>query len=126
MMRFGVEARVPFLDPIVVKKALSIPFHLKNDPEKKILRSAYKDILPDQIVNQPKKALKFPFELIVKKEEVEKYIKGNNDEKANEMVNSLYKGLKHGEKNAARDLWNLFLFKKWMEINQIPETLEME
>lgn len=121
MMRFGVEARVPFLDPLVVKKALSIPYEEKQSPEKKALREAYRGILPDSIIDRPKKALKFPFHLLIQNEEVEKIIKEDNDETAKEIIEELYKGLKRGDKDAGRNLWNLFLLKKWIKINQMPD-----
>jgi len=56
-MRHGVEARVPFLDTDVIAMAQTIPPHLKlfTDPngyriEKWILRKAFEDMLPAEIV----------------------------------------------------------------------------
>ncbi|MBO0887397.1 MAG: hypothetical protein J2O38_08350, partial [Acidimicrobiales bacterium] len=50
-MGHGVEARVPYLDPALVRVALRIPTELKvrDGDEKWILRQAFEDILPDYI-----------------------------------------------------------------------------
>jgi asparagine synthase (glutamine-hydrolysing) len=50
-MGHGVEARVPYLDPAVVRVAMQIPVELKvrGGEEKWILRRAFSDVLPDYI-----------------------------------------------------------------------------
>jgi asparagine synthase (glutamine-hydrolysing) len=50
-MAFGVEARVPFLDPAMVALALRLPMTLKvrDGTEKWILRQAFADVLPGYI-----------------------------------------------------------------------------
>jgi asparagine synthase (glutamine-hydrolysing) len=60
-MRHGVEARVPFLDTDLVSLAQSIPPALKIERrsgaravEKWILRKAFEDLLPDEIVGRQK------------------------------------------------------------------------
>ena len=52
----GVEARVPFLDPALVRLAMRIPIDLKlhDGQEKWIVREAFSDVLPDYIRNRPK------------------------------------------------------------------------
>jgi len=52
-MAHGLEARVPFLDVAVVRFAFGLPNNLKlgsDNIEKWILRQAFKDYLPDEIV----------------------------------------------------------------------------
>jgi asparagine synthase (glutamine-hydrolysing) len=55
-MGSGVEARVPFLDPALVRLAMRIPIELKlhDGQEKWILREAFADVLPDYIRRRPK------------------------------------------------------------------------
>jgi asparagine synthase (glutamine-hydrolysing) len=55
-MAFGVEARVPFLDPALVELAMRLPIDLKmrDGVEKWILREAFADMLPDYIRARPK------------------------------------------------------------------------
>lgn len=56
-MAFGLEARVPFLDVRSVALGLGLPaewkFH-KDRPSKFLLRQAFADNLPEEIVNRPK------------------------------------------------------------------------
>jgi asparagine synthase (glutamine-hydrolysing) len=55
-MAFGVEARVPFLDPAMVALAMRLPMSLKvrNGTEKWILRRAFAGLLPSYIAQRPK------------------------------------------------------------------------
>lgn len=53
----GLELRVPFLDPTVLEYAKSLPGELKapnGGIEKKVLRDAFKDWLPDEVINRRK------------------------------------------------------------------------
>lgn len=61
-MAHSVEARTPYLDQELVKFTKSIPiqyFGTPHDP-KKILRDAYRGILPDIITNNPKNGFTVP------------------------------------------------------------------
>lgn len=55
-MGYGVEARVPYLDPALVELALRMPADLKarDGQEKWIMRQAFADMLPDYITARPK------------------------------------------------------------------------
>jgi asparagine synthase (glutamine-hydrolysing) len=55
-MGHGVEARVPFLDPDLVRLAMRLPIGLKlrDGQEKWIVRTAFADLLPDYIRLRPK------------------------------------------------------------------------
>lgn len=55
-MGAGVEARVPFLDPAMVRLAMRIPISMKlrDGQEKWIVRHAFADLLPDYIRQRPK------------------------------------------------------------------------
>jgi len=57
-MAHGLEARVPFLDVDSVSTALSLPPEWKlqrnGRPAKDLLRRAYQDLLPEEIVYRPK------------------------------------------------------------------------
>lgn len=56
-MAYGVEARVPFLDMDFVRFAFTIPLSMKIGPEnqeKWVLRKAFSDILPDEILYRKK------------------------------------------------------------------------
>jgi asparagine synthase (glutamine-hydrolysing) len=55
-MGHGVEARVPFLDPDLVRLAMRLPieFKLRDGQEKWIVRTAFAGLLPDYIRLRPK------------------------------------------------------------------------
>ncbi len=62
-MRNSLEVRVPFLDTPVVEYLLSLPESAKMDARPKaLLVAALGDILPDEIVAQPKRTFTFPWE----------------------------------------------------------------
>jgi asparagine synthase (glutamine-hydrolysing) len=57
MMASTIECRSPFLSPKVVAYGLSSPYSMR-DGEKKLLKEAFRDILPAEILNRDKKPLK--------------------------------------------------------------------
>ncbi|MBF6332655.1 asparagine synthase (glutamine-hydrolyzing) [Nocardia transvalensis] len=59
---FGVEGRYPFMDPGVVEYAAALPIEwkLNGTREKHILREAYADVLPPEIVDRPKFGMRVP------------------------------------------------------------------
>ncbi len=62
MMAHAVEARVPYLDHLLVEYAMTIPPHLKlkGGVEKHILRKAMAGRLPEAITKRPKKGFGVP------------------------------------------------------------------
>jgi asparagine synthase (glutamine-hydrolysing) len=58
MMNQTVELRCPFLAPKVVKYAMSVPWARRT--EKQVLKEAFKDLVPEKILNRPKHPLKAP------------------------------------------------------------------
>lgn len=61
-MRNSLEVRVPFLDYRVVEFAFSIPVSSKIDSrlKKKIVQDAFRDVLPAELYNRPKKGFEVP------------------------------------------------------------------
>jgi len=57
MMKYTIELRAPFLAPYIVKHALKTPYILR-DGEKKVLKEAFKDIVPKEIIDRDKHPLK--------------------------------------------------------------------
>lgn len=57
-MSNSVEARLPFLDPELIKASLAVPQeqNVTVDSEKEVLRAAFKDILPREIYRRNKAA----------------------------------------------------------------------
>ena len=63
-MANSLEVRVPFLDHNVVEFVRSLPgkYKLKNGVGKHILREAFRDDLPQEILTRPKKGFEVPLE----------------------------------------------------------------
>lgn len=61
-MAFGLEARAPFLDQELVSLALSLPLNQKviHGKTKVALKRALAGILPEEILNRPKKGFQVP------------------------------------------------------------------
>lgn len=61
-MAHGVEARVPFLDPELVRYVyrLPIPYKLSNGESKRVLRAAIADIVPDWVIGRAKQGFGAP------------------------------------------------------------------
>jgi asparagine synthase (glutamine-hydrolysing) len=61
-MANGLEVRVPFLDFEVVNFIFSLPsdFKINKNLRKRVLQDAFKDILPTQLYNRPKKGFEVP------------------------------------------------------------------
>jgi len=63
-MHHSLEVRVPFLDHPLVEFVVGLPDSAKRHGEtpKALLSEALKDLLPDEIVRQPKRTFTFPWE----------------------------------------------------------------
>jgi asparagine synthase (glutamine-hydrolysing) len=61
-MAYGVEVRVPFLDPDLVAFSERLPDSLKirGQESKFVLRQSLRGILPDEIITRPKSGFGFP------------------------------------------------------------------
>ncbi len=117
MMANGIEARVPYLDPEVVKVAIDISFRHKVNPKKKILRTSFKNDFPDWMLNPEKKPLKLPYDLFVTRPEVKDYLMKGSFFFTKEEVQELYKkGGDSPPRNWGRKLWQIYLLTKWHEL----------
>jgi asparagine synthase (glutamine-hydrolysing) len=61
-MRHSLEVRAPFLDPALVELALSRPAseHFSASSGKRLLRSALRGLVPDRILDAPKRGFEVP------------------------------------------------------------------
>lgn len=60
-MAWGLELRVPFLDPFVVSTLSAIPAAQRLRPHKALLLDAVPEV-PEWVANQPKRGFMFPFQ----------------------------------------------------------------
>jgi asparagine synthase (glutamine-hydrolysing) len=61
-MAHGLEVRVPFLDHHIVDYVFGLPVSSKINPyiRKRILQDAFRDLLPAELYNRPKKGFEVP------------------------------------------------------------------
>lgn len=127
-MANSLEVRVPFLDHEIVDFAFSLPvdYKINGNLRKRILRDAFKDILPASLYKRPKKGFEVPLVKWFRKE-----LKGELD---NHLFNQSFienqgifdwrsvKGLRDqihsnnpGDSHAK--IWALYVFQRWWKIN---------
>lgn len=123
-MAVSLETRAPFLDPRVGQFAASIPveYKLKGSKGKYILKQAVKDLLPQTILDRPKKGFGIP---------IAEWLKGRLNPLLHDMLgparlkdqglfNSDYvqKLISQHETGVAshhKELWTLLVFQLWLE-----------
>lgn len=122
-MAASIELRVPFLDKEVLEVAsnLSLNQKISKDATKVLLREAFKDIVPEHIVN--KRKLGFPTPIRVWLKQDLGLIVKESIEKANvsHLINKSYAYKLIDEhiqdkKDNSRKIWTIFCFCLWHEI----------
>ena len=123
-MANGLEVRVPFLDYEVVNFISSLPVDYKITPDirKRILQDAYKDILPIQLYNRPKKGFEVPLLKWFKKEMKslilddllsEKFITEQNIFNYTEIEKLKKKLFSSNPEDVHARIWGLIVFQWW-------------
>jgi len=124
-MAHSVEARVPFLDHKVVEYSMSLPSNIKlsGTNGKYILKKAVGDLLPEAIVNRPKKGFNIPIGIWMQKDlgevmtsviESERFAHRGcfNQAAFSRLVQG--KGLSKGKANYAT--WLAFMTEMWCRV----------
>lgn len=119
-MAHSLEARVPFLNTVMLEMAAEMPLDLKlhGFTRKYLLRRAMKGVLPDDIVNRPKKGFNIP---------VARWFRGalkgllldvlSHDHGVFDMdaVQRLVKDHLDGTRDNRKQLWTLLVFQLWYD-----------
>jgi asparagine synthase (glutamine-hydrolysing) len=123
-MAVSLETRAPFLDPRIGQFAASIPveYKLKGSKGKYILKEAVKDLIPQTILNRPKKGFGIP---------IAEWLKGRLNPLLHDMlaparlkeqnlfdsdyVQQLIKEHETGAASHHKELWTLLVFQLWWE-----------
>lgn len=123
-MANSIEIRVPFLDNNLVEFALSIPSSLKvkNGVKKYLLKKAFDDIIPHEILYGPKTGFGVPYSFWIQKPLLE-YLKNNiNDpvvKRSNlldiEKINRLVQKHASGAGNYGFLLWKCLILAIWIK-----------
>lgn len=123
-MANSLEVRVPFLDHELVDFVFSLPEDMKinRSLRKRILQDTYRNILPDQLYNRPKKGFEIPLLDWLKtslRSELDEYLFDKERIIEQDIFNwgeveQLKKQLfsKNPEDSHAR-VWGLYIFQKW-------------
>ncbi|MDO8281054.1 MAG: asparagine synthase (glutamine-hydrolyzing) [Thermodesulfovibrionia bacterium] len=122
-MSHGLEARSPFLDHVFVEWANSLPLSYKKD--KHILKEAFRDYLPYDIIKRKKAGFNPPLARwmrTVLKESIESYLL-SEDSPLSFMNRDVIKKMndihQSGRANMSEPLWSLLVLAVWTEKNRI-------
>lgn len=123
-MAQGLEVRVPFLDYTVVDFIFSLPDSYKITPQlrKRVLQDAFKDVLPTELHNRPKKGFEVPLlkwfrremkSLIMDDLLSEKFIQQQNIFDYNEIKKLKTQLFSSNPGDIHARIWALIVFQWW-------------
>jgi len=123
-MANGLEVRVPFLDYEVVNYFSTLPseFKINANLRKRILQDTYKDLLPAQLYNRPKKGFEVPLlkwfqremkSLIMDDLLSEKFITQQNIFNYSEIEKLKRKLFSSNPEDIHARIWGLVVFQWW-------------
>ena len=127
-MMNSLEARVPFLDSKIVDFAFKLPieYKLEGSNKKKILKDAFKDLLPEQVFDFSKKGFGLPLRIWFKNELKEELLQLLNEVAIQkqgvfeaDFIRKLLEEHMTNKENHSSKLWLLFVFQKWYAKNMI-------
>jgi asparagine synthase (glutamine-hydrolysing) len=123
-MANGLEVRTPFLDYEVVNFLFSLPenYKINADLRKRVLQDAFRDMLPTQLYNRPKKGFEVPLlkwfkgemkSLITDDLLSEKFIKEQNIFNYAEIEKLKQKLFSSNPEDIHARIWALIVFQWW-------------
>jgi len=124
-MRNSLEVRVPFLDTPLVEYVLGLPESVKRGTRgpKALLVEALGDLLPEEIVNQPKRTFTFPWEHWMRGKLGERVATGLGDWapalEANldhKFAQGVWRNFLRGRTTWSRP-WSLYVLNEWVKRN---------
>ncbi|WP_052356805.1 asparagine synthetase B family protein [[Clostridium] dakarense] len=123
-MSQSIELRVPFLDKEVleVSKHLKLNQKINKDNTKVLLREAFKDIVPEHMVQKKKLGFPTPIRVWLKEDLGDVVRKTINEADVNNFINKDYaleildNHIKNKEDNS-RKIWTIFAFCLWYQIH---------
>ena len=130
-MYHSLEARCPILDTSVMEYSFSLPleYKYKGNIRKRILKDIAYDLIPEKLLNRPKKGFAVPMDTWLRgplKEELLTFSDTSllkeqglfNAEKLNSTVNRYLSGngsKKAGYNSFVRMLWSFLVFERWYD-----------
>jgi asparagine synthase (glutamine-hydrolysing) len=127
-MAHGLEIRVPFLDYRLVNFIFSLPddYKITRSIRKRILQDAFRDVLPKELYNRPKKGFEVPLLKWFRKELkswitedllAEKYIQEQGIFSYPEIKKLLNQLFSTNPQDAPARIWALIVFQSWYRKN---------
>jgi asparagine synthase (glutamine-hydrolysing) len=126
-MMHGLEVRVPMLDHTVVNFVSSLPssYKINNQGQKLLLRKAFGNMLPQEILKKPKHGfeiplhnwLKGPLDYLIQDLLNEKFIKEQNLFNFSTISVLLRQLRSVSPSDSAFRVWNLLVFQYWWKKN---------
>jgi len=121
-MAVTLEARVPLIDHELAEFAAKIPSHykIKNKQTKYILKKAFEDILPHEILYRPKRGFGMPLKEYMR-DELKDYCHGiifdfnQLDYYDKEVIGELWGRHQTGRSDYSRLFWNILMFNMWFD-----------
>jgi asparagine synthase (glutamine-hydrolysing) len=124
-MRNSLEVRVPFLDTPLVEYVLGLPESVKRGARgpKALLIDALGDLLPEEIVNQPKRTFTFPWERWMRGKLGERVAIGLGDwapaletSLDHRFAQGVWRNFLRGKTTWSRP-WSLYVLNEWVKRN---------
>ncbi|MGH9716611.1 MAG: asparagine synthase (glutamine-hydrolyzing) [Candidatus Acidiferrales bacterium] len=124
-MRHSLEVRVPFLDTPLLEYVLALPESAKLDRSrpKSLLVRAMADLLPREIVEQPKRTFTFPWERWLRGKLGERVASGLSDwspalqpHLSGDFAAAVWNGFLRGRSTWSRP-WSLYVLNEWAKRN---------
>lgn len=123
-MANSLEVRVPFLDKEVVNFSHSLPdrYKINGNKRKCILQDAFKEILPKELYNRPKKGFEVPLLQWMKNELLpdldktlfkKEFLDHQNIFQTNQVMNLRRKMMSKNPEDVHAIIWAIFVFQKW-------------
>jgi asparagine synthase (glutamine-hydrolysing) len=130
-MSHSLEVRVPFLDSPLVEYVLSLPEsekHGRTRP-KELLIEALGDLLPEELISQPKRTFTFPWETWLRGALRERVTMGLSDWSPvlesrvhGALARNVWNDFLEGRTSWSRP-WSLYVLNEWVKRNLgVPET----
>jgi asparagine synthase (glutamine-hydrolysing) len=122
-MAWSVEARVPFLDHLLVEFAMRIPDKMKlGTTPKHILKKSAEGLIPPEIIHRPKMGFPTP-RVVYLSPEVRAFVLARLSDSAihrlgilsQDYIKRLVQGYDRGRTNTFYRIWNLFTLAYWYD-----------
>ncbi|MBI2886621.1 MAG: asparagine synthase (glutamine-hydrolyzing) [Chloroflexi bacterium] len=134
-MAVSLEARVPFLNQVVLDVAARIPLGLKlrGFTRKYLLRRIMRGVLPDSILNRPKKGFNIPVAKWFRHELKDLLLDTLSEERVRReglfqyaAVHRLLEQHFSGRRDNRKQLWTLLVFALWYDRWAAPQLAHLE